>query len=78
MRIKNETLPIPITFTTIFKTRKHRKITPIKVLVDSGASKPIIYKDKPWIKIVAKTKKLGYHNRTGSHIRKIHSKIWFV
>ena len=40
---------IPITFACIFKakaTRKHRKTTPIKVLVDSGASSSIIHKDK--------------------------------
>ena len=40
---------IPITFAYIFKakaTRKHRKTTPIKVLIDSGASSSIIYKDK--------------------------------
>ena len=48
-KISNETPPVPITFATIFKakaTRKHRSTTPIKALVDSGASKSIICKSK--------------------------------
>ena len=46
---QNDDPLIPITFACIFKakaSRKHRKTTPIKVLIDSGASSSIINKSK--------------------------------
>ena len=46
-KIQDENPPIPITFASIFKrklSRKFRRTKPIKVLIDSGASKSIINK----------------------------------
>ena len=46
-KFQDENPPIPITFANIFKrklSRKFRRTKPIKVLVDSGASKSIINK----------------------------------